>query len=472
MPAFESYEPLPKQREFHEAKEPFKCFMGGFGAGKSLTLAWEVIDQCMSYPKNRWVIMRDVMPDLRDSTQASFFESCPPEFIARYNRRDEKVVLVNGSEILFRSFRQYRSSPRNQNETKIKSLNLGGFAIDEANEITKNEFLLLQGRLRLDTVPRHGGILATNPPNTDHWIFELFAGDKADKSRYRLVQASSRANTYLPPDFVPNLEKEYPPAWVKKFIDGEFGFLTVGDPVYTGFSEGWHTRSLNTLPALPIHRYWDFGFHRPAVVWAQVTSEGKWLILSEHMGKNVYLEPFAENVIRLSNENFPGMEFLDFGDPAGKMKNDKSALSSIDILKERFNIAVRCRYSTVQEGVDIVQRKLTSVLEGEAAILIDKDKCPILCQGLAGAYTRERALDGRGMAKSDPIKDGYFEHLQDALRYGAVNVFGSGGSISPSRSGDFQVNNPTWNRPSAGVASAQTPGQYVSFGKSPSWRIG
>jgi phage terminase large subunit len=108
---------------------------------------------------------------------------------------------------------------------------LGGFAIDEANEITKNEFLLLQGRLRLDTVPRHRGILATNPPNTDHWIFDLFSGPNADKSKYRLISASSRQNRYLPEDFVKNLEKEYPPAWVKKFVDGEFGFLTMGDLV-------------------------------------------------------------------------------------------------------------------------------------------------------------------------------------------------------------------------------------------------
>jgi hypothetical protein len=191
------------------------------------------------------------------------------------------------------------------------------------------------------------------------------------------------------------------------------------------------------------------------------------------MGKNIYLEPFAENVIRLSNENYPGMEFVDFGDPAGKMKNDKSAVSSIDILKDRFGIAVRCRYSTVQEGVDIVQRKLTSVVDGEAAIQMDKDKCPILVQGLAGAYTRERAVDGRGMMHSEPIKDGYFEHLQDALRYGAINVFGSGGAISAGRGGDFQIMTPSWNH---GGASAQpvpdkAPGTYVPFGKNPSWRI-
>jgi hypothetical protein len=188
------------------------------------------------------------------------------------------------------------------------------------------------------------------------------------------------------------------------------------------------------------------------------------------MGKNIYLEPFAENVIRLSNEMFPASEFLDFGDPAGKMKNDKSAVSSIDILKDRFNISIRCRYSTVQEGIDIIQRKLTSVLEGESAIQIDKSKCPILIQIFSGAYTRERALDGRGMMKSEPIKDGYFEHLADALRYGAINIFGSGGSISPSRSGDFEVITPSWNQTRPSSSPTPQANEKQSFGKSPTWR--
>jgi hypothetical protein len=107
MPTLESYEPLPKQREFHEAIEPFKCFMGGFGAGKTKTLVWEVIDQSMLFPRNRWAIMRDVMPDLRDSTMTTFFEECPEQLIYNYNKQQAKVVLDGGSEILFRSFRAY-----------------------------------------------------------------------------------------------------------------------------------------------------------------------------------------------------------------------------------------------------------------------------------------------------------------------------------------------------------------------------
>lgn len=445
----ESYKPTPKQAEFHKSAKPQRAFVGGFGAGKSMTGVWEAIDKGMKYPGNRIAVMRDTMPDLRETTMQTFFEQCPAEFIYTYKRKEQLVVLTTGSEILFKSFRATRTAARNQFESKIKGLNLGAFYIDEANEVSKDEYLMLQGRLRLDYMPWRGGWITTNPPNTDHWIYELFEGPTADKSHYQIVKASSRENPHLPADYVANLEREYDPSWVKKFVDGEFGFMVTGDPVYENFREvdkngnAWHSRlGLKWRSQYgSVHRYWDFGFHRPAVVWAQVSPSLIWKVYKEYMGNNVYIQDFAPKVIDISNKIFGGAKFLDFGDPAGNQKNDKVDTTTIKLLEKDFKIKIQSRFSLISEGVELIQGKINRVIDGEPAFQINPDECPILMAGLTGAYCRAKVSTGKDMQSADPIKDGHFEHTQDALRMGAVNIFGAN---SDNRNRDMTVGSPSW----------------------------
>ncbi|MFA5936676.1 MAG: phage terminase large subunit [Candidatus Paceibacterota bacterium] len=458
MSFIESYTPTEKQRTFHASKAKFRAYIGGFGAGKTKAGVWEGIDLAMRYPCNRILMARDTMPDLRDTVMQLFFDECPSEFIYTYRKKDNTVVFRNGTELLFRSFRAYSAAPRNQNESKIKGLNLGAFYLDEANETTKQQFLLLQGRLRLDTVPFHCGWITTNPPNIDHWIPETFEGPKCDKSKYEAIHASSRENPHLPDDYVSNLEQEYPASWVKKFIDGEYGFMTAGDPVYQNFKETletgnpWHCRMVKWRSQYgPVHRYWDFGWHRPAVVWAQMTPDLTWKVYKEYMGHQVYIQDFAPKVLDVSNKMFAGASFLDFCDPAGNQRTDKDRRTSVQILSDDFKVRMQFRFSLVTEGIDIIQKKLNSAISGEPAFQINPVECPILVAGFLGGYARLRAQDGRSMSSSEPIKDGYYEHLHDALRYGAVNISGAGSS----HSGDFPVGEPHWatsSQPQAPVA--------------------
>lgn len=457
----ESYKPLPTQAQFHKSQKKFRAFVGGFGSGKTMTLVWDGIDKCLKWPGFRWGLFRDTLQDLRDTTMTTFFEECPPELIYTYRKKDEKVILINGSEILFRSFRASAGTKRNQFEGKIKGLNLGGFGIDEGNECEEHQFNMLQARLRQTGIPWHGGWLATNPPNEDHWIYKKFDGPESDKDLFESFHASTRDNPHLPPNFITDLEKEYAksPGWIAKFIDGAYGQIVDGDPVYDMFlattkdGREWHTRkNLKWQPAFgPVHRYWDFGWHRPAVLFGQVTPDGRWKIYKEFLGNNIDIYKFAERVIKLSNEMFRGAVFEDYGDPAGKQKSDKSDLSSIEILKNRYKIHVHNRYSRIREGTDIIAGKMRGTVDGEPTFQVDTS-CTVYIQGLEGGYCRPKATDGSG---EEPIKDGYFEHLQDAARYGAINLFGN--NRGKKNDGSFVIGGPNYNSTPAGVPGQVTP---------------
>jgi sporulation protein YlmC with PRC-barrel domain len=173
-----------------------------------------------------------------------------------------------------------------------------------------------------------------------------------------------------------------------------------------------------------VKRTWDFGFHRPAVLYSQVNEKGQWFVLREILGKDEHLDVFANRVIPLSNQWFPNAQFEDYCDVAGTQKNDRSDLTSVDILR-RKGINPRFRRFDIDRTIDIVQRKLTSLIDGKPVLLVDKRYCPVLIDGFRGGYYYEKPKDGRDMAKAKPCKDGYYEHLMDCLRYTAGHSFDS-----------------------------------------------
>lgn len=456
--ASKRYVPLPTIKPWHDSPASEKLLIGGFGSGKTKALIWEVIDNCMAVEHNRWLIARDTSGDLMDSTEHDFFEECPRELILAHRKKEHKVILTNYAELIFRSFRSYYQSVHSNKQSKLRALNLGGAAVDEASETTQENIRMLRGRLRLTHVPEKYRklILVSNPPDVLHWLYTEFHNHTDPKAKDKfMVQVSTYDNKHLPADYITNLEKDYPKSWVERYLRGTFGFVLRGDPVYADFLEknnglDWNVRKTSFVRGRPVFRDWDFGWHHPAVVWSQEDECGRWRIHREHMGTNVYIWDFAPEVLKISNQLFPGAEFLDYCDPAGNQRSDKNKRSTIQILKDDFKIHPLSRFSYIKDGVDIIQQKIVRVRAGEPELAIDPS-CSILIQGFLGGYAREKPVDGRQMVEWEPMKDGYYEHLMDAIRMGAINRYGS--SIRGAR-GNFPVRTPVWSRPNVPQAIA------------------
>lgn len=437
MPEIEivSYTPNPQQRKFHESNAKYRCFLGAVRGGKTKAGVWEGIDLSMQYPGNRGLIARKTYRELKDTTQRSFFEECPPRLIRNYQRSQELVELVDGSEIIFRSL---------DTMEKIKSLELGWWYLDEATETEHDVFKMLQSRLSLRTVPVHRGFITTNPPNIDHWIHREFVENKSPD--FELI----RSNTYdnrenLPPGYIEGLEKTYDPNWIRKYLMGEFGYDLKGKAVFYGYRQEVHQAKLALSPSRPVVRGWDFGFHHPCVVFSQVDPDGRWMIFKCVMGKDIYIQDFAPVILQLSNSWFPNMEFKDFGDPAGSFRKD-SDLSTIRILKEEFNIHVEYQRSKVSHGVDLINQKMNTLIAGKPSLMVNKDETTrVIEEILMGAYYYQ-------IGEEEPYKDGYYEHPADAMRYAAINLFAN----KPTRNlGSIKVGGPSYLTTMAGVAGGR-----------------
>lgn len=187
-----------------------------------------------------------------------------------------------------------------------------------------------------------------------------------------------------------------------------------GKRMYVEFTTELHISELTPIPLTTIWRGWDFGYGSPACVWAQVTPEGRLHLLGEVMGKETIINVFAVEVDKLSKKLFPGFSFKDAGDPAGAFKSDKSARTSIDIVRKLIGARIQSRRLNVKQGINIIRNLIHPRDDGFVRLKVDP-KCKILIDGFLGGYTRDD--------DDDPIKDGYFDHLMDCVRYLASAVF-------------------------------------------------
>lgn len=403
------YRPNAWQVRYHTSRNRHLALAGGMGSGKSLAAVQEHIQLALEYPGSLWLVGRKTLPSLKDTILRTFLAAIPNDLIADYNKAHLNIKLVNNSEFIFRSL---------DDEEKLKSLELAGFIVDEANEIDENIYNRLKDRMRQKlpggASPRFRSTIMLNPGDEDHWIPQLFLFKKP--ALHEMIQSSTYENLEnLPSDYVDELETMYSKDKQQRNIYGQFGKVHLGKAVYPQFANGNYIKEFEYNPALPIVRGWDFGFRRPAVVWAQVERR-QIKIIAEMLGKDIYLQDFIKDEVFPYQETLFGLNgrYVDYCDPRGSDQSDKGK-TSIDILHEH-GVRPIYRRSWINEGIKVVKDQMDMIDKSTGLPnLLVHPRCRNLIEGFKGGYARE---DGEEM----PRKCGYYEHLQDAARYLCLHV--------------------------------------------------
>lgn len=132
-----------------------------------------------------------------------------------HHQSDQYFKLINGSVI-------YYGGLGNDAEAYKKISNmpeLGWFGIDQAEEITENQFLLLDGRLRLNLPGiRYKALLTANPD--PGWLRSRFIEE--DRPDHRYIPALPRDNPFLPEDYEKKLKEIYPEDMVRRLLEGDW----------------------------------------------------------------------------------------------------------------------------------------------------------------------------------------------------------------------------------------------------------
>ena len=182
---------------------------GGFRSGKTtLACIKLIVDHC-SQSNNRVLIGRLTYPELRDSTQKTFFDLLPEHFIEKWYKSDGVLLLKNGCEILFRHL-------DTTSEEELKGMELGAAFIDQVEEISEEVFLTLKSRLNKAGVNNRQLLMTCNP--LLFWAYKYFKQEKDDSRE--LIEFSMLDNKQnLPTDYIADMLKR-PENWKKQFVYG------------------------------------------------------------------------------------------------------------------------------------------------------------------------------------------------------------------------------------------------------------
>jgi len=178
----------------------------------------------MEYPGNRGFLGRKRSVDFTNTTLKTFFREIPAE-LYKHNDHKKTITFVNGSEILYGGLDDEREI------VKFNSMELGFFGIDQAEEISYDDFAALCGTLRHKLLdgrePKYRGLLTCNPRVC--WLKDKFILNP--EPDYHFIPALPKDNPYLPSDYVNKLREvlKHRPKLLKAYIEGSWDELEDGD---------------------------------------------------------------------------------------------------------------------------------------------------------------------------------------------------------------------------------------------------
>jgi len=217
--SFQGYDLNEQQHEFVNSQKREVLISGGLGSGKTVVLGIKLALLCMFFPDNRILLGRKTRKLVETALLPDMFDVFP-DGIYDYQKGPGKIVFGNGSEILLwglESSKAAENADIKKAQQDIKSLNLGAAFIDQLEEVDKEVYKTLKGRLR-----RKVGFqqinMTTNPAN--YWAFSYFKQE--NHSTTHLIETSMLDNKEnLPDDYIQD-HLDSPERWVKKYVYGEW----------------------------------------------------------------------------------------------------------------------------------------------------------------------------------------------------------------------------------------------------------
>lgn len=464
------YRPVPTIESFHLHPGQMRGIVGPVGSGKTTGATWDVcrylplhLAKNWGFKRSKWVIVRNTYDELIDTTQATVFEWFA---WGNYKTQRKTYTLYHEEEGGFEVEILFRSCDRIQDLKKFKSLEVTGYWIDESIEVAGDIKRILKTRIgrypsakqaekwykrkfgppparfyelkkmpdgaiqKLFKTPRFG-IETTNPPDVEHETYHEFnwqtdvpgpiPEQKPLKNHFGFWQPPRENEANLRAGYYDDLINDYQDHidWLEMYVEGKPGVIVTGKLVYNNFKRGHHVALAKLLwSKIPLVRGWDNSGNIPACVVAGVPTPRQVHIFKEYNHDKMNIVQFTKYVVHQCNMDFPGAEWLDWGDPAGENEystKEGGWTSNAKLMRdEGVNVQPSeqnpaARYNSVDDQLLVID-----------GMLIDPS-CVRLINGFMGGYHYAEIGTGSGIYQDKPTKN-RFSHTHDALQYVMVRL--------------------------------------------------
>ena len=403
--------------------------MGPIGSGKTTACIVKALLASARQPKDkqgrrrsRGAIIRNTFPELKTTTIKSWHEWVPQD-CGRWQSEGPPTHFVSGPDGLDMEV-MFLALDRPEDVRKLLSLELTWAYINEAKETPKAILDGLTGRVGRFPPVRDGGcngpqiLMDTNPPDSDHWWYKLAEEQRPEGFAFhrqpggRTPEAENLDN--LPPGYYTRAVAGKDADWIKVYVDGEYGFVRDGKPVYPEYVDSTHCRAFELNPKLGIYVGLDFGL-TPAATFGQRSFSGQWRTRHELVTEDMGVSRFADLVGRFLRENYDGWTVTITGDPAGEGR-DHDERTAFQILAAHGVHAKPAKTNEWSARRDAVAQSMTRLIDGEPGYLLHPD-CRVLRKAKQGGYClRRMAIVGQERYKDAPDKNEY-SHVAEAEQY-------------------------------------------------------
>lgn len=450
------YTPPPTIKKFVKDYLPGQLFydwiVGPVGSAKTTGLFFKLIYMSKLQapsPKDgirrtRAVIVRNTLPQLRDTTLSSWSYWFKDGQAGKWHATQNKFVLRFDDvecEVLFRPL------DTAEDVARVLSLEVTFAIIDEFVEIPRQIIDALSARCgrypsKVDGGATNWGMWGSSNPSTeDNWWFDYLHDKEVHiqpSELERPAKDTRNARYFLQPsgfspdaenvenlpggqDYYHNQAKGKSEAWIKQFLEAEWGYSIAGRPVVSTFSDR-HVSilQLEYNPGLPLVAGFDPGVGGSAFVFGQEDFEGRLVVLGELVQEGFGVTRLIQERLRpYLRRRFPEIgvdaEFIIAPDPASANRTQTDEKSVVDVLKQYFKVSIE-RNNRLPLRLDAIEHYSTRLVsDGVPALLIDGQNCPTLIRALRGGW--RYALDKKEQIKGAEPEKNQYSHPGDAFGY-------------------------------------------------------
>ena len=278
---------------------------------------------------------------------------------------------------------------------------MGAVAIDEAAELSVDDYIMLLGRCRNTADPCRQLFAATNPDAEGHHLYKRFfdsAGLPVVNARRRCIHSTSLENFLLPQDYRDALST-FTGQNYRRYVEGRWGAFE--GLIHEVFDPQVHVRERDPSEFTDYVFCMDEGF-RTAVVLVLGLDSDRRIHISPEWYRHGILPAAHVEASRELNQRFPCSAYV--GDP--------SAAALIQMM-QNAGLPAFAGNNDVAGGIRMVQDRWGMGADGRPRMTISPECVNTIME--LRSYRYRPGTD-------KPEKE--FDHAMDALRYGIMYIDG------------------------------------------------
>lgn len=413
---------------------------GPIGSGKTSGCCVEIARLAAEMPpcldgvrRSRFLVVRNTVPQLRQTTIKTFHEWFPPNVAGRWHSTEKTFELrMRGveSEIIFRGLDDEKDV------ANLLSLEVSHAYFNEFREIDQS---IVEGTSkRIGRYPSKKSCPhewqarlfgdSNMPVRDSYWYYVLEGLDPEEDLFGEHPPMEYDHETFHQPGgrsrYAENLEnlpenyyntKGLSAEYIRVMIDAQYGSSLSGKAVWPQFNRDEHVARQVLQPnrALSLLVGLDFG-RTPTAVLTQLNLHGQLQVLDELTSVDMGATRFCQRKLEpLIKNKYEGLPLLLIGDPAGNSKSPTDEKSVADVIKAFFPLCYKAaRTNLWLPRVEAVENRLLQNTDVGPALLVSPH-CTKVIQTLEGGYHYKVK---KGVVSDEPEKNA-FSHVGDALQY-------------------------------------------------------